>query len=328
MKNFLLVLAISLVSVSVRADQWSDQMVSIKKIDFGVIATGSETVKQVEIKNVHSQTVRIAEVKTSCICASGTLVDKQYSIEPGESAIIEVRMDTKRFKQRKDSNLIVRFSSPRYVEHRIPITAYIRTDVVFTPGKVQFNNVEYGQPSTAVVEIAYAGRPDWAIEDIKFQNANMKAVLSAPERGNGILKFKLTMTLDEKAPVGRLRDVLTIVTNDRTNPYIPLRIEGAVAPDISVSPSILQVGAVSSGKAAKVKLLLRGKNAFTVSKVDCAGMSGCFKADLKEKASRFHQLVVEFTPPNRPGKFTEELIVGIKDRAEPLKLNISGTIVN
>ena len=65
------------------------------------------------------------------------------------------------------------------------------------------------------------------------------------------LKFKLTMSLDGKAPVGSLRDVLTIVTNDRTNPYIPLLIEGAIAPDISVSPSILQVGSVSSGKAAK-----------------------------------------------------------------------------
>lgn len=328
MKNLFLLLVISFVSVSARADQWSDQMVSIKKIDFGVIATGSETIKQVAIKNVHSQTVRISEVKTSCICASATLVNKQYSIEPGQTAIIEVQMDTKRFKQRKDSNLLVTFNSPRYVQHRIPITAYIRTDVVFTPGKVQFNSIEYGKPATAVVDIAYAGRPDWAIDDIKFQNPNMKATLSAPSRSNGLLKFKLTMSLDGKAPVGSLRDVLTIVTNDRTNPYIPLLIEGAIAPDISVSPSILQVGSVSSGKAAKVKLLLRGKNAFTVSNVDCAGMSGCFKADLKEKASRIHSLVVEFTPPNRPGKFTEELIVGIKNRAEPLRLNISGTIVN
>lgn len=328
MKNFFLAVAISCVCVSANADQWSDQMVSTRKIDFGVIATGSETIKQVEIKNVYAETVRIAEVKTSCICASGKLVNQQYSIEPGQTAIIEVKMDTKRFKQRKDSNLIVRFNSPRFVEHRIPITAYIRTDVVFTPGKVQFNSVEYGQPAKAVVDIAYAGRPDWAIDDIKFQNSNMKATLSAPQRSNGLLKFTLTMSLDEKAPVGRLRDVLTIVTNDRTNPYIPLLIEGTVAPDISVSPSILQVGSVASGKAAKVKLLLRGKKSFTVANVDCAGMSGCFKADLNEKASRIHQLVVEFTPPNRPGRFTEELIVGIKDRAEPLRLNISGTIVN
>lgn len=329
MRLFILLLAVSASISPIHADQWSDQMFATKKIDFGVIATNSESVQRIEVKNPHSQSIHIQSVTTSCTCAAGRLEDNKYTIEPGGSAFINVRMDTERFRQRKDSNLIIRINSPRYSEHRIPITAYIRTDVVFTPGKVRFNTIEYGQPATAVVNIAYAGRSDWSIEDIKFDNENMKAKLSPPDRTTpGVMQFKLTMTLNEKAKVGQLRDVVTIVTNDRTNPYIPLLVEGAVAPDISVSPSVLQVGSVSPGKSASVRLLLRGKKPFVVSGVDCESMAGCFEAELADKPKSLQQIVVQFTPPNRPGSFTEQLLVSIKDRPEPLRLSISGNILN
>ena len=329
MRIFILLFAVSASISPIHADQWSDQMFSTRKIDFGVIATNSESIQRVEIKNVHSQSIHVESITTSCTCASGKMEDDQHSIPPGGSAFINVRMDTERHRQKKESNLIVRFNSPRYAEHRIPIEAYIRTDVVFSPGKVKFNTVEYGQAATAVVNIAYAGRPDWSIEDIKFDNENMKAKLSAPDRSSpGLLKFQLTMTLNDKARVGQLRDVVTIVTNDRTNPYIPLLVEGAVAPDIAVSPSVLRVGSIPSGRSANVKLLLRGKKPFIISGVDCEGMSGCFKAELADTPKNLQQIVVEFTPPNRPGAFTEELLVNIKDRAEPLRLNISGNITN
>jgi len=330
MRNMLLTLgfcSFALVPSAV-ADQWSDAMFNTEKLDFGVIATGSEVVKKVEIRNVYGQPLQISSVRTSCTCASAKLVDNKYTIEPGGSAFVDVQMDTKRHKQRKDSNLLVTFSSPRFVEHRVPITAYIRTDVVFTPGKVKFDTVEYGKPGQAIVDIAYAGRPDWNIVDIKIENPHLRALLSKPERKNGLIKFRLTMNLDERAEIGNLRDVVTIETNDRSNPYIPLRIEGMVAPDISASPSVVRVGSVPAGSTAKRTIVLRGREPFTVSGVDCASMSGCFKANLKDRALKTHAITVEFTPPNRPGKFSEELLVSIKGRPAPLRLNVSGTIVN
>lgn len=329
MRNMLLVFGCFVIAgTSAPADQWSDPMFSTQKLDFGVIATGSEVVKKVEIRNVHAQPLQISSVRTSCTCAIAKLVDNKYTIEPGGSAFIDVQMDTKRHKQRKDSNLLVTFSSPRFIEHRVPITAYIRTDVVFTPGKVKFDTVEYGKPAQAVVEIAYAGRPDWNIVDIKIDNPNLRAVLSKPERTNGVIRFKLTMNLNEAANIGNLRDVVTIETNDRSNPFIPLRIEGKVAPDISASPSIVRVGAVPTGGTTKRTIVLRGRKPFTVSGVDCASMSGCFKANLRDVPLKTHAITVEFTPPDRPGKFSEELLVSIKGRPAPLRVNITGTIVN
>ncbi|MEZ6132547.1 MAG: DUF1573 domain-containing protein [Planctomycetaceae bacterium] len=303
-----------------------DQMIDTQKVDFGVIATGSEVQKQVTIRNVHQVPYHIAEVKTSCACAKAT-IDK-YSIEPGDMAVITVQMNTRNFRQRKDSNVIIRFSSPVATEHRIPVTAYIRTDVVFNPGSVQFGEVEVGTEGTASVDIAYAGRPDWDIDDIKITNRYLKATLEPGLRSGGNVNYKLTMSLNKAAPLGGLRDIITIVTNDRTNPNVPLMIEGTVTPDITITPAVVNVGPVAPGQRTLKQIVVKGKKPFRIEDIDCKDMSDCFKANLSDAARPLHVVPIEFNVPNRPGKFSEELVVKIMGRDEPLRFNVTGVITN
>ena len=70
---------------------------------------------------------------TTCGCSAGK--PTKTSLESLEEGFIEVTMDTRKFTRRKDSNVIITIDSPLHAEIRIPITAYIRTDVVFDPGK-------------------------------------------------------------------------------------------------------------------------------------------------------------------------------------------------
>lgn len=312
---------------SVFADQFTDQMMSTRKIDFGVIATGSEVPKFIEIKNVHNETYQIAEVKTSCSCAKAS-IDKTI-LQPGETALISVQMNTRNFRQRKDSNVIILFNAPRFTEVRVPVTAYIRTDVVFTPGLVQFGDVEAGTEGTAVVDIAYAGRSDWDIDNIKITNKNLTATLEpVGQRIGGQVNYKLTMKLSEGARAGRIRDMITIVTNDRTNPNVPLLVDGVVTPDIMIMPPVVNVGAVSPGQTKISKIVVRGKKPFQIEDIDCADMADCFKADLSTDSKALHQVPIQFNVPNRPGKFSEELVVKITGRSEPLRFNVTGVIAN
>jgi hypothetical protein len=324
----LLIAVVSAASFSqtVLADPWADQMVVTKKVDFGVIATGSEAKKLVEIINVYDQTVHIASVGTTCGC-SAAAIGKQ-TLEPGESAMVEVKMNTSKFRQKKDSNLVVKFDSPRLAEARVPISAYIRTDVVFDPGMIGFGNVELGTIGTAKVDIAYAGRPDWDIVNIKITNQDMKATLTPKSRANGQVHYELVMTLNESAPVGRVRDLVQIVTNDATNPYVPLMVEGVVVPEITITPATVTVPTLAPGQTAQVKVIVRGKKPFKIDDIDCKGMADCFKATLTEASNTIHQVPIEFNAPNRPGRYSEELIVKINGRQEPLRFYVTGTIAN
>lgn len=319
-------LAVFTVAGTALGDQFIDAMIDTEKVDFGVIATGSEVQKFVEIRNVHQVPIQISEVKTSCACARATI--DQYSIQPGDKAVITVQMNTRNFRQRKDSNVIIRFGSPRSIEHRIPVTAYIRTDVVFNPGSVQFSEVEVGTQGTATVDIAYAGRSDWDIDNILITNRHMKAILDPGERTAGTMSYKLTMVLADNAPVGSFRDMITIVTNDASNPNVPLMVEGAVVPDILITPAVVNVGAVAPGQRTLKQIVVKGKKPFVIDDIDCAQMADCFKASLSDSPRPLHVVPIEFNAPNRPGKFSEELVVKINGRPEPLRFNVTGIISN
>jgi hypothetical protein len=80
-------------------------------------------------------------------------------LQPGEKATIEVRMNTTNFEKQRDTTLSIFIDAPQYAEVRIPISAYIRTDVVFDPGKVEFARIEYGtEPVAASRSIMPADR--------------------------------------------------------------------------------------------------------------------------------------------------------------------------
>ncbi len=315
----------AVVMSSVSADDWARKMIETTKVDFGVIATGSEARKEVIIRNVYNQPVHISSVSTTCGCSAGTA--DTSTIEPGETGSVQVKMNTHKFRQKKDSNLIIRFDRPRFAEIRIPISAYIRSDVVFDPGMIRLGNVDHGEGATANVEIRYAGRTDWDIVDVKIDNASLSARLTPPEvRSAGRMNYQLAVQLDANAKPGRIRDLITIVTNDKSNPYVPLMVEGVVVPDITVTPSIVNFRSVPAGGKVPQKLVIKGKRPFAVESVNCAGMSDCFEARIPEGVRAVHVIPIQFSAPQDAGKFEDELEIRIAGRIDPLRLRVRGII--
>ena len=316
-------LAILLMSSTAYSDDWARPLVAPKKIDFGVIATGSEAKKWVEVKNVYNQTIHISSVSTTCGCSVAT--PGSTTIAPGESTFVEVQMNTHKFRQRKDSNLIIRFDAPRYAELRIPITAYIRTDVVFDPGMIQFGDVDYGAGAASDVEIRYAGRSDWDIVDIKIGNRNLSADLIPSHRSGDRVSYRLSVKLDKDAAPGRIRDLITIVTND-INPYVPLIVEGTIVSDITVTPQLVNFRRIPSGQTASQRIVVRGKRPFRIEEIDCHGMADCFEATFTADSKSVHVVPIAFIAPRNPGRFEDELVIRIAGRTQPLKLRVSGII--
>lgn len=309
---------------TVSADDWARKMIATQKIDFGVIATGSEAKKLVEIRNGYNQSVHISSVSTTCGCSAAT--PGKTTIGPGETGTVEVKMNTHKFRKKKDSNLIIRFDQPRYAEVRIPIQAYIRSDVVFDPGLVQFGNVDVGAGASKELQIRYAGRADWDIVDVKISNKSLSARLTEGTRTSDRVDYALTVKLDPSASAGRLRDLITIVTNDRSNPYVPLMVEGVIVPDISVTPSLVNFRRVRAGSSVSRQLVIKGKREFAIESVNCDGMADCFDARPQAGKRRVHRVPIQFNAPQDPGQFEDELIITIAGRSEPVRLPVRGII--
>lgn len=304
--------------------EWAKKLFNKDKIDFGVIATGSDSKEFVRVRNVLDKPVNIVSASTTCGCSVAT-PSKKY-LKPGDEAIIEVTMNTRRFKRRKDSRVIIKLDQPTYAEVHIPITAYIRTDVVFDPGMVQFGNVEIAKGGTRVVKIAYAGRPDWMIKELTVRSPHLSAKFNETARERGRVDYTLEVTLKPSAPVGRLRDLITLVTDDAANPYVPLLIEANVEPDIAVTPGIVTLGIIAPESQKRAQVVVKGKAPFEIEKVESLAGSAGFQYRRPQGARKVHVIPFSMTAPGIPGKFEEEFSIWIVGRPEPVKFKATGEI--
>lgn len=306
---------------------WAEKMFSELSYDFGNIARGSDARHVIEIKNLYEETVRITNVGTTCGCIAAEPDVRELATH--EVARIEVQMNTVKFMRRKDSNVDVTLTyaggSARTV--RVPITAYIRPDVVLDPGTAQFGSVEIGQGAERVVSIAYAGQADWQITDVRESSEFLDVELEETSRSSGRVGYSLTITLAPDAPQGTLREQLLLVTNDDRSPQVPVIVEGAVVPDIVVNPSVLALGSLRPGVDKTMSVVVRGRRPFSIDKIECESERDCFKVRLNSQVRSVHVLPLTVTPPNEPGELNELFYLTISGRDEPVTFTAEGMVI-
>lgn len=318
--------AFSAASVSAQQPQlsWAEQMFDQRNIDFGVVARGSDAIARVKITNKWNRPIHIADVRTTCGCSAGK--PSKTSLESLEEGFIEVTMDTKKFTRRKDSNVIITFDTPWAAEVRIPITAYIRTDVVFDPGSVNFGAVDFGKEATRTVKLQYAGRNDWQIKEIKSRSESIVAKAVETARGNGRVDYDVVVTLAPNTPPSALREQLTVVTDDQNSPHVPLLVEASVEADVVVTPSIVSLGVMKPGEAKQFNIVIKGRQPFQIDKIECDSDTGIFKVRLPQNAAQVHVLPMTITAPDKPGNLSEEFTVTVNGRPAPVTFKAIGKI--
>ena len=320
----LIVGACCVATASAQELTWAQKMFDQRTIDFGVVARGSDAIARVKITNLYKQPVHITDVRTTCGCSAGK--PTKTSLESLEEGFIEVTMDTRKFTRRKDSNVIITFDAPLHAEVRIPITAYIRTDVVFDPGSVAFGAVELGQEATRKIRLQYAGRDDWHVKEIHSRSESVVAKAVELTRGGGRVEYDIVVRLAPNAPVGPVREQLTVITDDQNSPHVPLLVEANVEADVMVTPAIVSLGVMKPGEAKQFNVVIKGKHPFQIDKIECDSETGLFKVRLPQNAAQVHVLPMTITAPEKPGNIQEEFTVTVNGRPQPVTFKAMGKI--
>lgn len=303
---------------------WAKKMFDSRSHDFGAVARGAEVSHRFRVRNLYKEDARIASVTTSCGCTAPQF--DQTPFKTGESTYINISMDTNRFQRDKSSTVTVTFDQPQYAVVTIPVKVYIRTDVVLTPGSINFGAVDHGSAQQRKIELAYAGDPNWAITKAVSNNEYITADVKETMRQNGQVGYDLIVALSPKAPVGYLRQQLMLTTNDQAG-QIPVLVQARVESDVTVTPSVVQLGSIPPGSEAVKTVLFRGHNPFVIEKVECESPHGLFKMpQLTKDAKTVHVLSLTFTAPKESGPLSEKFIVTIAGRAEPITFTAQGTI--
>ncbi|MFO0905127.1 MAG: DUF1573 domain-containing protein [Pirellulales bacterium] len=282
------------------AQQWARKMFKVFDHDFGTVARGAKSEFLFEFENSWEETVHVASVRTSCGCTSASIT--KDTLKTWEKGGILATFNTASFTGQRSATITVTFDKPFFAEVQLNVQGNIRTDVVFTPGSVDFGVVDAGQSASKKVAITYAGRSDWQISDVRSANSNFEVELQETQRSGGRVAYEMSVFMKPDMPEGFFQEQLILVTSDARTSGVPLVVEGRVVPGLTVSPASLFLGVLKPGQKVTKQLVVKGKQPFKI--LDIRTDDPRLEFDVSAQQKALHIVPVHFTAGEKDEKIS------------------------
>ena len=124
------------------AQDWAKDMFDHTSKDLGVVARGAKLEHAFTLENLYLEDVHVASIRSSCGCVAPKV--EQPWLKTHEKTRVVATIDTRKVMGRRDTTLTVVFDKPFPAEVRLNLYYFVRGDVVFQPGSVQFGSVPQG----------------------------------------------------------------------------------------------------------------------------------------------------------------------------------------
>lgn len=289
--------------------------------DFGTVARAAKAEHEFVITNPFSQPMELQSVRTSCGCTTPTIKDKV--IQPGETGILHARFNTDRFTGQKRATVVLTIRKPFFTELQFTVGGYIRSDVVITPGEIQFGQLPEGKGMTKELRLDYAGRSDWQLSKITSELPFLKVEAQEVSRQAGRIQYKLIAKIDESAPAGFVASQVILHTNDRRLTSVPLPVSGQIQPNIQFSPQSFALGTLKSGETSAQRLVVKGKKPFKILAVNSEDAEVGYTPKAEAKAAHMLNLTIEPKANSVPGIIEGEVLLQTDLRDQPLRLRLT-----
>jgi hypothetical protein len=303
---------------------WADKMFDKLEVDFGNVPSGADLKERIKVTNKYQQTVNILGIASSCGCTAGK-PDKN-TLASGESTYIDITMNTRKFSLLKETVVTVTFNQPLLTSVRIPVKAFINPEVLINPGAAEFGPVTKGNEASRKLSIVYAWRGTSTIKEATSRNPSIVAQLVEARRDAASIHYELQVTIKETAPLGDLRDQVTLVTDNPNNPHIPVLVEARIEPEYAVSPELVSFGTLLPGERKTLNIVARGRKPFLIEKIESEKTAGVFEVRLPKEPKSIHVLPLTMVAPAEPGSVSEEFTLTIKDVPDPVTFKVHGKI--
>ncbi len=333
-----IVLALWLVSSNVvssyaQTSQWAIKMFSEmgteRMHDFGGVALNAEVEQHFQFKNIYNEDVVISSVSSNCGCTKASAT--KSLVHPNEIGEIIARVDTsgKEHTGQRKATIRVMFDKPRLAEVQLQVKTYIRADIGFEPGIIEFGSVRQGESVVKKAFLQYEGRSDWALTSIQKTNPAVRAEAREIQRQGGSIIYEILVELKSNASSGYIRDLLKFQTNenDRVSSSIFLPLRGLVIEPLSAKPSHLQLGVVAQSTSITKNLVISGSTPFKIVDITSSDSRMSF---MKTNLIRtVHVIPVTFKADGEEGEFSGSIVIstrqsGSNDR-EIQKIVVSAT---
>ena len=323
-----LVMVLAVAPLSAQDQDWGKKMFDKREVKFGSVAKNADVTFKFTLKNIYKEEIHVTSLSTSCGCISWQ-EKVPMSIASGQSQELTIRLDTVRHQGDKHVTAFVSLSEPTRgstAQVSIPVEGRIRQDVVLQSNTLNFGQVDQGKAMEHRLNVVYTGgRADWKITQAKVNNPHLTTKIVEKSRAGGTANYDIVVTLAGDTPASKLRDQMLIVTNDVGEVGYPVGVEAQVEPDIVVAE--VQFGQVAPGQSKTINVVVRGKKAFKIEKIERAKQDDNFKVKPTETVSHVHMLPLTFTPSDEHGLFEEEFFLTISGREQQVTFKAKGRVM-
>jgi hypothetical protein len=309
------------------AQDWARDMFDHTSHDFGTVARGAKVEHSFGVENIYLEDAHIKSAEASCGCTNPQV--PVQILKTWKKAYVVAHIDTVNFQGQKDVTIKVLFDKPFPAEVQLFVHCYIRSDVVLDPGAVHLN-AALGHAAQQHVNVRYAGRSDWQIDQVECANPSITGSVVQVSRTGGQVTYDLTVNLAADAKAGYLRDEINLVTND-PNPRahrVPVPVDALVVAPVTVQPSPLIFDPVAPGTLAAPMtrpLVVVSSTPFKITAVESSDPRFRCKAPTgaASEAATVHRLAVEFLGGDVAGKVSSRIRIQTTVTTEPIDAEVS-----
>jgi hypothetical protein len=272
--------------------------------DFGTVPRGAQLLHKFAWTNGEKSRLEITDIRITCACATAVPVPR--ALEPGQKGEIEVLVDAKKFVGQKDVQLHVTLSGETKHAAMLRISVHCRPDVVYNPGEVNFGIVPAGGSAGQQMEIEYAGKLDWKVEELINTNPHLEAAIEEMYRKPGEVGYRLRVNLKPDAPAGDFKHELQLRVNDPGLKVIPVLVQGTIRARLAATPASVTFGSVKVGQQAVRRVVLRGDKPFAITEL--AGLPAGVSVSKPSRPAAVQTLTLTWTP-TASGELNAPLVV-------------------
>lgn len=302
--------------------------------DFDIVAKGEVIKHDFSIRNDGDAALEISDVRPACGC---TVARFDKSIAPGETGTVSIRLKTESFSGPISKSVAVFTNDPENPKLQLVAKAQIKPYIGVVPGYARYNYVQ-GESIGAIKQTLWAeDGHDLKILEVKVPYDHLEVkhrVATESERNAKVegTQWRLEIFLKEDAPVGALREHITLVTNHPKQKVVTVPISGFVRPRQHITPDTLDFGALDGSKLP-LQRTLHFSNFITkqieLTQVETPNLG--IKAEVvpseRQPGYRF-KLLLTVDPGMPKGAFNGNIKIHTTDEQNPIiELPVKGSIL-
>ena len=309
-------------------------VVASKVMDAGTVSQGTTVDAVFDLVNEGDTKLVIKAVRPTCGC---TVADFDKEIAPGATGHIKAKLDTKDFSGPISKSILVMTDDPQSPTVTLVIKANIRPFVEILPRPLIRFNAVLNEPMNQTF-IVVGADPEAALtvrsveSSVPFLATSMRQ-LGGDEliEGKSKSQYEITLSLTDDAPVGPVNAVLSVNTDLKEAPKVPVKVYGVIRALIHVTPSQVQFGSVEAkSRPGRNLIVVNNRSGGVKVSVQAASINdAAFNAEVVTiEQGRRYQITVTVKPDATPGPRDAVLTIKTSD-AEfpevevPVRANIS-----